>query len=376
MTKLFTVNIGIPFPKEPKMFRKRTVKVSAYQNQNPLNSLISLDNNMVSKRLSPRSILSNFVSFVTLGSIVSITGLALVSSRYGWKIYLEIFSHFQVQYFVLALLLFVILWFTRRKPFILIGLLCCTTLATQVVLWYIPPKQFLSTPPANVRILVANINTKNQSYSKVMSLVRREQPDLAIFMEVDNRWVEQLNSLHDLLPHSFGQANPYNLGLVVYSQQALTNPQVHFFGTEKNASVTGQFVVNGKSFLLLATHPLPPAKPSFFQSRNQQLDLISQYLKTTSLPVVMVGDLNLTMWSPYYRRLVNQTGLKNARQGFGILPTWPTQGSYNGLPAVATSLLAIPIDHCLLSPDLEVSHIRVGAETGSDHRPLIVDLHL
>ena len=33
------------------------------------------------------------------------TAFAYGTSRYGWKIYLEIFAHFQVQYFVLVLIL-------------------------------------------------------------------------------------------------------------------------------------------------------------------------------------------------------------------------------------------------------------------------------
>jgi endonuclease/exonuclease/phosphatase (EEP) superfamily protein YafD len=37
-------------------------------------------------------------------------------------------------------------------------------------------------------------------------------------------------------------------------------------------------------------------------------------------------------------------------------------------------LLSIPIDHCLISPDIKVVNIRTGPNVGSDHRPLITDL--
>jgi endonuclease/exonuclease/phosphatase (EEP) superfamily protein YafD len=70
------------------------------------------------------------------------------------------------------------------------------------------------------------------------------------------------------------------------------------------------------------------------------------------------------MWSPFYQRFIQQAGLKNARSGFGIIPTWSTK-----LPP-----LSIPIDHCLVSPNVNVLQMRAGRYVGSDHLPLITDL--
>jgi endonuclease/exonuclease/phosphatase (EEP) superfamily protein YafD len=80
--------------------------------------------------------------------------------------------------------------------------------------------------------------------------------------------------------------------------------------------------------------------------------------------VIIAGDLNLSPWSPYYARLVRETGLADIRKGFGLLPTWPTH----------LRPMMIPIDHCLVSPDISVSRVRTGEHIGSDHLPLIVDL--
>jgi endonuclease/exonuclease/phosphatase (EEP) superfamily protein YafD len=72
------------------------------------------------------------------------------------------------------------------------------------------------------------------------------------------------------------------------------------------------------------------------------------------------------MWSPFYKNMVKTGNLRNARSGFGILPTWPTF-----LP-----LAYIPIDHFLVSKEIGVLKIRTGRNVGSDHLPLITDLVL
>ena len=320
---------------------------------------------------------SNRVSCLVLGTMAIVTVFAYITSGYGWKIYLELFSHFQVQYLAIASILLVILLFLRHKWHIYIGIFLCTILSLQILTWYLPPYHLVnSSEKTHLKVLIANINTKNKSYDQVINLVRLENPDLAIFMEVDEVWKVQLDSLNDLLPYSSGQSNPYNLGLLVYSNQSLDDSQVKFFGTDKNASVVARLTITGKPVTLLATHPLPPVKPSLFQSRNQQFDRIIQYLTGINNRIILAGDLNTTMWSPYYRRLVDRTNLNNARKGFGILPTWFTKGTYTQIPDWSTSLFSIPIDHCLISPGLKAIAIRTGSNTGSDHLPLIVNLQV
>ncbi|MEO1351817.1 MAG: endonuclease/exonuclease/phosphatase family protein [Cyanobacteria bacterium J06635_15] len=326
----------------------------------------------MAEKSSSKSCLGLGLSVLILGAIAVITLFSYGTSRYGWKIYLEIFSHFQVQYFLLSLILILL----RRRFLILLGFFFCALLSAQILPWYLPPAQLSSGArlESDLRVLIANVNTQNKSYDKVINLVRSETPDLAIFMEVDDAWKSQLDTLGDLLPHSSGQTNPYNLGILVYSNLELGNPKIEFFGTENNASVVTQITVAEQSVNLLATHPLPPAKSSFFQAHNRQLDLVSQYIETLEGPVILAGDLNTTMWSPYYKRLANKTRLNNARDDFGILPTWPTKGTYHRIPGWLTSLFLIPIDHCLISSELDATNIYTGADTGSDHRPLIVDL--
>lgn len=83
-------------------------------------------------------------------------------------------------------------------------------------------------------------------------------------------------------------------------------------------------------------------------------------------PTIVIADLNASMWSPHYTRFVSETGLKNARQGFGVVSTWPVQ----------FDPLMIPIDHAMVSSDILVKDFRVLSGIGSDHAPFVLDVYV
>jgi endonuclease/exonuclease/phosphatase (EEP) superfamily protein YafD len=85
-------------------------------------------------------------------------------------------------------------------------------------------------------------------------------------------------------------------------------------------------------------------------------------------PKICIGDLNTSSWSPFFQDLAEKTNLKNVREGFGLLPSWPTFMGFGWL--------MIPIDHCLVSSNIRVVKAQTGGRIGSDHLPLIVELEL
>jgi endonuclease/exonuclease/phosphatase (EEP) superfamily protein YafD len=308
-------------------------------------------------------------------SMLGATAIALVSYGFGWPLWLELLSHFQLQYFLLCCLGLFGLAVLRRRSYFWVGCACTVALSLQIVPWYLPP-HWGSAREGNLRLLIFNLNTQNTQQAAVLDFVQEIQPDLALFMEVNDTWVTSLDALLTALPHTVRQVDPGNFGILLYSRMPLENAQVQRLGSDNKPSITGQMVFKGRSLAFVGTHPLPPFWPNYFQDRNQQLDQVGRYLQTVSSPQLLMGDLNLTPWSPYYRQLVRSTGLKNARQGFGLLPSWPTANRYYSLPGWVLLLFSIPIDHCLVSPELSVVNVQVGPGLGSDHRPLIVDLQL
>ncbi|HEY9691935.1 MAG TPA: endonuclease/exonuclease/phosphatase family protein [Oculatellaceae cyanobacterium] len=319
--------------------------------------------------------LSNFIAILLILGITAITLLSIGSS-FGGSLYFEIASHFKVQYLFITILLFFLLSLTRKKLFFIIALFCVFINTADVIHWYIPQAIPSQQSLNKIRVLLVNINTQNNNYFQVISLVRKEKPDVAVFLELDEFWANQLQSINDILPYAVGRANPDNMGIAVYSKRPLEKPDIKFLGSSNNASVVGDLLINKQVISLVATHFLPPLQPELLLSTKQQLNAVSSYVKQLKQPKLIIGDLNTTMWSHSYKDFIQKTGLRNARQGFGILPTWPTEAKFSPIKPPLSWLLLIPIDHFLISPEIKVLNIRTGANVGSDHLPLIAELVL
>jgi hypothetical protein len=122
--------------------------------------------------------------------------------------------------------------------------------------------------------------------------------------------------------------------------------------------------VAGRTLSILDVHALPPIGKLMAGHRNRHLQSIRNWFEEQSGPAVLLGDLNLTMFSPEYRRFTQGMDLRNARQGFGPQGTWPTWVPFARLP----------LDQCLLRGDIGVTSFATGPDIGSDHLPIIIDL--
>ena len=142
--------------------------------------------------------------------------------------------------------------------------------------------------------------------------------------------------------------------------------QARYIGKAGVPTLTANLKIDGDSIHLLGTHTLPPVDIEYVTHRNHQAAALADYVAAQKSHVALLGDLNMTSWSPVFQDLIGQSGLRDTRRGFGVQPTWPPQIPY----------LLIPIDHALVSPNIEVLDRRTGPNLGSDHRAVILDISL
>lgn len=245
-----------------------------------------------------------------------------------------------------------------------LSLFCLLINLYEIAPWYLPQSfgTANNVQGQKIRVLQTNVDKYDNDYPKVISLVREEKPDIAVFLEVGKTGAKKLEVLKDILPYSIAHQDVDVDGTAIYSKLPLKNTSIKSLGGGRK-SVLADVTIQGKAISIIAAHPSQATGKPYFEERNKQLAAIADYVAKVKNPLV-VGDFNVTMWSPYYKRFVSTTKLRNARRGFGILPTWPTD----------YPVLSIPIDHCFVRENLKVLKIRPGRSVGSDHLPLITDL--
>lgn len=310
--------------------------------------------------------------WIGFGCSITIALITLFSliSPIAWHPYLELTAHFKVQYGIVSLLLLLGVLGRSPRRWILLAVGCLTLQFAILLPWYLPLTWATPPAPHNVRVLLANVYYRNQNPHKLLDLIASDRPDLIVIQEKTPAWLTALAPLQPDYPHFFQAPDD----IAIWSRFPLHNPRL--IGVENQSSITATVTISGQPVAIVATHP-PPPKPSLVAQRNAEFEWVTHHIQQQPLPVILLGDLNTTMWSPYYRQLEQKTGLTNVRQGFGILPTWPAPTPYahpHPLLPWVKRLLWIPIDHCLVSPPIQVRSLRPGPNIDSDHLPLIADL--
>lgn len=308
------------------------------------------------------------LAVVAAGGSILLLPLSLLQFV-GWSYPLELLTHFQVQYFLVAILVAVVLAGLRRWRWLPLPLGAMVISGLSLL-----PYQALHgsaaahaapiAQPAGLRVLLANVHYQNRRHDLVADLVASADADVLIFQEVNAAWMQALEPLAETYPYVVSRPREDAFGVVLFSRLPLDQSRL-ISATAHRPCIAAAVDVGGATITVVTTHPLNPLSHEWFQLRNRQLDQVAGVVAGIEGPVALLGDLNTTMWSPWYRRLCRTTGLDNARRGLGVLPSWPTY-----LP----SMMRLPIDHCLINDEVEVEDVRLGADIGSDHFPLIVDL--
>lgn len=299
--------------------------------------------------------------------------LVLSSFRFFVHFYpIELFSHFQFQYFLASVVSLLLLAALRRWRIVILACVTFIVSSSAVApMWFrsqsVDASETITQPRSTIRILHANVLSSNAHRAALLDLITQEKPDLVMLQEINTQWLEALAPLADDYPFSCISAREDNFGMAVYSRMPLHDPVVRQFGSARLPSMAFQIQLDEALVDVIASHPVPPSSAAAQSSRDEQLMQIISFAQGRVHPLIIVGDLNTTMWTASYHNLCEKLGLTNARRGFGILPSWPAH-----LPAI----MRIPIDHCLISDEFLVRDCRLGPKIGSDHLPLIVDIEI
>lgn len=280
---------------------------------------------------------------------------------------LEMPTALEPQYLGMSVLLFALALLMRRRWLIGLAGLAVLYHAVQVVPWYFGGRP-IDPDALPLKVLSFNVLGTNSQYDQVIDWVKAQEPQVAVFQEVVPPWPDELQKLRTTFPYHFRVAE---LQMDVFSKLPILDPDFQKFGKMRGFI---RFTVDlGRPVTIYATHTYPQfhfGMEGFGYHREHLVDGLPADVNThRGTPVIILGDLNSTMWSPHYAALVQKTGLKNARKGFGVCPSLGQEKNWTPWTAVA-------FDHCLISGDIGVARFATGPYLGSDHLPIVAELRI
>lgn len=309
------------------------------------------------------SILSRFVSGLFLFCFILAAAVTFAAFGARFLSVAELFSHFRLQY--AAILAFGSIYYGFRRKYVLSGV-CLLLTATNAA--FVLPVYFRGKGPepsgTAIRIVSANVQLSNRDYDRVLSFLHESGADIIAIYEIDREWWDKLDELSPEYPFRFKAKGWGQFGIAVFSRLEVKDAEYFFCGGIGLPSIRLTFAIDGVDWTFIATHLAPPPTAERAEWRNRELAGLSEIIAALDGPAVLVGDLNITPYSPYFGDFLRNSGLRDSRNGFGIQPTWPT---FN-------PLFYIPIDHCLVSDSVAVRDRKTGPRIGSDHLPVIVEV--
>ncbi len=308
-------------------------------------------------RLSFHGVVSVALWFLLLCTIISFLDTT--------HFLLDLFSHFKIQYLVLSLIASFFFVILKQYLHVILAVVVVFANSISIVPFYFSSEKSI---PAfdqhKLRFLLSNVLTSNARKGSLIDLIKKENPDVIVLLEIDEEWAKRLNVLGDSYAENFYKLRNDNFGIGIISKYPFVNPSIQEWGSTGIPSIEVKLRIDSEILNVIATHPPPPIGKVSSALRNSQLQDIASHVKEMSGDTILLGDLNITMWSRVLQSFEKQSGLINSRRGFGVLPTWPT----------LFPLMMIPIDHCFVSKHINVKDMRLGKNIGSDHLPLIVDI--
>ncbi len=308
--------------------------------------------------------------FIAAGLMAGAFALLGQFGRLSWL--LDLLSNFTPQYalglLVCALGLLMMkewLWASALLPFLI---LCLAILWP--VLW---PPVFSGASPAGkpLRLLVLNVLGSNRDVEGMRRYIESESPDFVVLLEVTPKWSAAFDELSKGFEVHVSEPHEDNFGLAVLGR---------FKGAVRLERTQDEFglpiyavdfkLPDGKGLRLVSIHALVAKTGVLYEARSRGLWQAAALCKEASTPAILAGDFNMTPWSPLFRDLLRDGGLANSQRGRGLQLSWPSWSFWPLMP------LAIPLDHCLHTPGVEVAARRLGSDVGSDHFPVVLDFTL
>lgn len=279
----------------------------------------------------------------------------------------DLFSHFRQYYlFVSVLLLLIFVLIKNKSKGIYVVFLAVILINTFEVAPFYFTKKDVHTDLNSTSLKVVSLNLYSGNVEKKLALdyLTNSSADIIIVSELTPEWANELQTLNAIYPYAKAIVQNGNFGIGAISKYPIDINEVIFVDESRIPILDLSIELSSRNLNFIAAHAFPPIGAIGSELRSEYFQSLIAAAKKSN-PEFICGDFNATPWSIKFKNFFDLANMR-LPMGHGILKTWP----------VTVSLLAIPIDHCLVSNENTILSYKKGIDVGSDHYPLELNLIL
>lgn len=258
-------------------------------------------------------------------------------------------------YLIVLNLILLIDLFKKRQIYIALFLIIITAIFTFrfIDFSFIKPSGGNGSTPLTITFF--NKHYQNKEYGDIERVLKKIDPQILGIAEMGTNDEKNMQFLQSF-PYRkvITTKDKFTTGL--YSQYPM-----EFLTLNKKELphvVGAKTIIEDKSYYIFLIHTNNSMTPSSNTKRDKELKAVISYIK--KLPsennILLMGDLNLTPWSPVYRDLfATEEILINTAKGRGIVTTW-------GPPFFRSE-----VDHIFVPKNAAIESLKTEPVKGSDH---------
>ncbi|UUX52080.1 endonuclease/exonuclease/phosphatase family protein [Nisaea acidiphila] len=208
-----------------------------------------------------------------------------------------------------------------------------------------------------LRIVSLNLHHFYTDPERVTAFMEEAAPGVVAFQEAGLEPPKITERLRAIYPHQLICRYRGDVGIAVLSRTP-------FKGTgclDDHRLAWATVEQDGRPVTVASLHLRWP----FPSPQAAQIGGLSTVWEQLDTPLVITGDFNAAPWSHAVQKVARDSGTRvvpGLRRSFTWGDNW------------LGDLMALPIDHALVSPTLKIAGAELGPHVSSDHLPLIVDV--
>ena len=297
--------------------------------------------------------------------ILILTSLLSIGAWIYPDVWFSLISPFKTHYALLTILLFPALWWKKDYRWLWVAGFVLLINSIDLAL-LITPSLFPQKPydEKQLTVITANALAINRQPEMLTKYLAEENPDIIALQEYTFHLQDKMGHILPLYPYRKLIPSKGYFGIALLSKYPLKDTQVENYLPVSAPVIRGTIIKDEKEVEIVVVHTTPPQDRQQIIWRDLMLSRMAKDRKTWSENLIILGDLNITSFSPVFKDFLTQTELRDSRNGLGIQASWPEQ----------LGGLGITLDHVLISENIVVLARETGPFTGSDHLPVKIQI--